>query len=50
MLNTLPGIQQGRPSRQQGQIKFGGSANQQVILQGHVGFSCCQVSQRYCQF
>ena len=26
------------------------SANQPVILQGHVGFSCCQVSQRYSKF
>ena len=26
----------------------GGSANQPVILQEGVGFSCCQVSQHYC--
>ena len=28
----------------------GGLANQPVILQGCVCFSCCQVSHRYCQF
>ena len=27
-----------------------GVANQLVILQEGVGFSCCQVSQCYCQF
>ena len=28
----------------------GFTAEQPVILQGSVGFSCCQVSQHYCQF
>ena len=28
----------------------GGLANQQKILQGGAGFSCCQVSRCYCQF
>ena len=35
------------PTDFEDEFTYGFSANQPVILEGHVGFSCCQMSQHY---